>query len=90
MKETQNSEKNRNFCDFNYEEFYIIKENIIYKIIIHIDNNEIKIKSRNYEIAFDLNKISLITKEKFLKIIDAYDFIVNIFNENKVNIKNVS
>ena len=89
MKETQNLEKNRNFYEFNYEEFYIIKENIIYKIIIHIDNNEIKIKSKNYEIVFDFNKISLITKEKFLKIIDAYDFIVNIFNENKVNIKNV-
>ena len=90
MKETQNKEKNNIFYDFNYEEFYIIKENIIYKISILLDNTEIKIKCRNYEIVYDINKISLITKVKFPKIIDAYEFIINIFNENKVNIKNIN
>ena len=90
MKDSQNQEKNKNFYDFNYEEFFIIKENILFKISIHADNNEIKIKYRNYEIVFDVNKISLITKVKFPKIIDAYDFIINIFNENKVYIKNVN
>jgi len=73
----------------NYQEYYLIKENIIYKIAIEKNDEEIFIKCKNYLISFNHKDLSLLTKEKFNTINKAYEFIFNIFEENKIIIKNI-
>ena len=72
-----------------YQEYYFIKETIIYKIIIENDGNEILIKSKNYIITFNLEELALLTKEKFGTINDAYQFLILIFEKNNAEIRNI-
>ena len=73
-----------------YKDFYLIKENIIFKIIVGIIGNKILIKSNNYFITFGLNDFKLLTKLLFNTINEAYEFIINLFEENKVIINNIN
>ena len=76
--------------EIDYKEYYLVNENIIYKIIIEkIDNNIIFKCKNNYMISLDINNITDIFKNKFDNINSAYDYIVNIFEEKKINIKNI-
>ena len=72
----------------DYHEYFLLNENIIYKIIIIKYKDKIMIKTKNYSIEFDTNQLLLLTKVQFNNIDDAYNFIINIFNENKVKIDN--
>ena len=71
------------------EEYYLIKDNNVFKIIIEKLNNEIIIKCKNYEIKLNNNNISLLTKKLMSTIEEAYDFIIKIFEENKVILKDI-
>ena len=71
------------------EEFYIIKEHNAYKFIISKKQSEIIIKCKNYDIKFNNNDLSILTKSILNTIDDAYDYIINIFQENKVVIKEI-
>jgi len=86
-------EYNNNFQEnihlYNYQEYYLIKENIVYKFFIEKNDNEIIIKSKNYLISFNHNDLSLLTEKEFNSINKAYEFIFNIFEENKIIIKNI-
>ena len=72
-----------------YDEFYLIKENNAYKIIIEKLKNEILIKCKNYEIKLNNNDLSILSKSIINTIDEAYQFIINIFEYNKVIIKEI-
>ena len=71
-----------------YESF-LVKENKIYKIILAKQQKDIIIKCNNYMIFFDEKDLSLLTNTMFLDINKAYEFVMNIFEENKVYIKEI-
>ena len=83
--------KNEKFFEtlIEYKEYYLIKENIVHKIIIEKRKDEINIKTKNYEKKLDLNELSTLTKSILNTIDDGYQFIINIFEENKVTIKDI-
>ena len=72
-----------------YQEYFLMKDNNIYKITIKNIDNEIIIRCKNYQIILNIIDISSLTKIKFDKIIKAYEYITNIFEENKVIIKDI-
>lgn len=71
-----------------YESF-LVKENKIYKIILAKQQKDFIIKCNNYMIFFDEKDLSLLTNTMFLDINKAYEFVMNIFEENKVYIKEI-
>ena len=74
---------------FEYNEYFLLKENNIFRIIIRKLNNEILVKSKNYEIIFNLNKLIKLTNLKFSSLEEAYELLMNIFEENKVILKEI-
>ena len=76
-----------NYID--YEEYYLIEQKVGYKFIIIKYSNKIIIKCKNYRIILNNKDLSLLTKSNLNTIDDAYLFIINIFERNEVNIKNI-
>ena len=74
---------------FDYEEYYLIKEKAAYKFIIGKRSNDIIIKCKNYELTFNNNDLSILIKSYIKTIDEAFLFIINIFEENKVIIKDI-
>ena len=74
---------------FDYEEYYLIKEKVGYKFIVGKRSNDIIIKCKNYELTFNNKDLSILTKSIINTIDDAYLFIINIFEENEVIIKDI-
>ncbi len=72
-----------------YEDYYLIKGNNAYKIIIKKLENEIQIKCKDYEIHLNNNDLSILTNSILNTIDETYEFIINIFERNKVTIKNI-
>lgn len=83
-----NEDKSNEYL-IDYKEYYLIKENTVYKFIIEKRKSEIVIKSKNYQKKLDLKELSIITKSILNIIDDGYQFIINTFEENKVVIKNI-
>ena len=73
----------------NYEEYYLLKENNAYKLIIEINENELIIRHKKYTISMNHNDLSVLTKIMFNTIYDAYEYIINLFEKNKVAIKEI-
>ena len=71
------------------QEFFLIYEDIIYKIIIAKSVYEIFIKCKNYLFTFNQEDLSILSNKKFYSTDEAYDFIINIFEQNKVLIKTI-
>ena len=74
--------------DYEYQEYFLIKESVIYKIIIEKFEDNIIMKCKNYMTTFNLNDL-LIKEMTFNSIDEIYECITNIFDENKVEIKNI-
>ena len=72
----------------NFREYEILKENELYKIIIAKKEKEIIIKCNNYYKSFNIQDLSLLFEYSSNTIDECYKFIINIFNKNKVFIKN--
>ncbi len=72
-----------------YDEYYLIKENNIYKFIIETNQDELIIKHKYYYISMNYNDLSILTKRMFNSINDSYEYIMNIFEQNKVIIKEI-
>ena len=87
MENNLNTLNNEDFLEIIYNDFYLIKNNIIYNIHIEKTKNSIIIKSNNYIGIYDLNNLSNLLKIRFYSIDTAYDYIINLFEENKVMIK---
>jgi len=62
----------------------------IVKIIIAKTKYNIFIRSSYYELKYNVNDLSILTKIKFNSIDEAYEFIDNIFTQNKYYIKEIS
>ena len=86
------SENNNKFYNnlIEYEEYFLVKENIAYKFIIGKRKNDIIIKCKNYEIKLNNNDLSLLTENILNTLDNAFDFMINIFEENKVMIKDIT
>ena len=77
----------------DYQEYFIIKDkkNLkIFKIIILKTKENIIIKCRKYEIQLNMFDFANLTKSSFDLIEKAYDFIIDLFEENKVIVKDMS
>ena len=73
----------------DYEEYFYMKENIIYKIVILKNESEIIFECKSYKISYNLKDTSILFKREFNTIDNAYEFIINIFEENNFSIKNI-
>ena len=73
---------------YDYEEYFIIKENNVYKIILEKRNNDLAIKCKNYIMKLNNNNLK-INEYSFSSIDKAYNFFINLFDENKVFIENI-
>ena len=72
-----------------FQEFYLIKDNYAYKIFIGKNQGDIIIKCQNYGIQFTFNDLSILTKTIFNNIDESFNYIVKLFQKNKVKIKNI-
>ena len=73
----------------NFQEYYLIKDNFVYKTIIGKNKDEIYIKSKNYIIKFNQKELSKLIGMIFNSLEDAFDFIIEIFEKNQVLIKDI-
>ena len=76
------------YQDIEYEEYFLFKDNIIYKIVISKIEGMINIKCKNYFTNLCLNDL-LIDDIELDSIDDAYEYLINIFEENNVTINNI-
>ena len=72
-----------------YQEFFLIKINQIYKIVIGRTNKEILIKCNNYYVKFNSSDFCLLTNISFESESKTYEYIINNFEENKIYIKDI-
>ena len=96
MESIINENKNDNFKEDNsygdlieYEEYYLIKENCVYKFLIGKKKKEIIIKCKNYELILNNKDLSTLTKANLNTIDDSYLFIINAFEQNSVIIESI-
>ena len=76
---------------FDFQDYYLIKENSIFKIVIIKMEKLLLIKCRNYQIHLNIDDLSeLIMIKKFNSIEEGYKYINDIFEENRIKIKNVT
>ena len=80
--------ENQNY-EYENQEYYLIKDNIIYKMTVERNINEIIIRYRNYSINCNTNELSVLFKNNFENINQCYEFINNIFSENNVIIEKI-
>ena len=75
---------------YEYEDYYLVKDKNAYKVIIGKLRNEIVIRCKNYEIKLNNKDLTILTKSVLNTIEEAYQFIINIFEQNKVIIKDIN
>jgi hypothetical protein len=90
MNKITNAKNSFKESEMNYNEYYLTIDNLIYKIIIIKNNNEIAIRYKNYEINYSKDDLSILINVNFKSINDAYNYIINIFEDNKVCIENIN
>jgi len=76
------------FPEIDYQEYYLIFNNTIYKFLIEKIENEINIINKNYKINLNSTDLSLLTSIEFNSVDEAYEFIISIFDKNYVKIIN--
>ena len=74
---------------FEYQEFFLMNNNSIIKIIICKTNQEIIIKSNNYEVKLNQHLIENLMQTKFESIEKVYNFFLNLFQLNSIMIKEI-
>ena len=89
MEEIHTSFLDGNQTDIEYEEYYLNKSNIIYKIIVGKNKNNIFIKNKKYLLDFNNKELSLLINTTFNTMDIAYEYIINLFEENNVFIEKI-
>ena len=84
MSKDNNFTENKIFKNIEYQEYYLIKENKIFRIIIGKRKNDIIFKYKNYETKLNNLELSKLLKKEFNTIEESYKFIINIFEQNKI------
>ena len=72
-----------------YQEYYLIQHTKIYKITIGINNNCIIINHKQYTLNINSSDLFILTNIEFNTNHEAYDFIIKLFEENMVTIKQI-
>ena len=75
--------------EYNCQDYYLTKNNRIYKITIESTENTIIINHNKYLVSFNLIVFSKLFNIKFDTINKSYEYIINIFEENNVEIKDI-
>ena len=75
---------------FKIEEFYLLQDGCIYKIVLNELEYDISIRYKKYEANINLNYISSLAQRRFNSIKEGYEFISKQFEENKVIIKSIN
>ena len=75
--------------NIDYEEYYLIKENKIYKIILGKNISEIFIKCKKYKVALTKTNFIILFKKQFISLDNEFDYIKKIFDENEVEITSI-
>ena len=79
-----------NIFNLDYNEFFLVYDNIIHKISLIRKENEIIMKSDNYMIEFNNNEFNLLSRNnKFESINQIYEFIIDSFYNGDVTINNI-
>ena len=79
-----------NIFNLDYNEFFLVYNNIIHKISLIRKENEIIMKSDNYMIEFNNNEFNLLSRNnKFESINQIYEFIIDSFYNGDVTINNI-
>ena len=87
--ETTNFDLTKENSDkINYQEFFLFKDNNIYKIILEKNASKICISSGNYFKNYNLDELSTLFKINFFTLDNAYNFLVDLFEDYKVSINN--
>ena len=76
MNDSNNSILFKNI--YEYDEYYLIKDKSIYKIIIGKLKNNIFIKSKSYITIFNEKDLSILLNIEFHSIYKAYEYLKNI------------
>jgi prefoldin subunit 5 len=92
-----NSEKNLNMINnyqsledsIDYQEYYLLSNNSIHRIVILLNINEIIIKCKNYIKTLNINNIKVLGGLEFNTLVESYQFLINKFDENKVELKDI-
>ena len=80
-----------NLDNFVFQEyFFMMKNYMIYKIKIGIIDNKILIQSGNYSITFNYKEMEILLKTEFNSMQNAYEYLINLFDENNFMIKEVN
>ena len=74
---------------YENQEFYLIKDNMIYKFSVQRIEDKLEIKNNNYVAKFNISDLSKITKNKIDNLSKGYKLLTKLFQENKVIIKSV-
>ena len=77
------------YFNLDFQEYFLLKDGIIYKIVVQKIEDNITIKCKSYMTSFSLNDC-LIQEMKLNSIDKIYESIINIFENNKVEIKNIT
>ena len=87
--ETTNFDLTKENSDkINYQEFFLFKDNNIYKIILEKNTSKICVSSGNYFKNYNLDELSKLFKINFFTLDNAYNFLVDLFEDYKVSINN--
>ena len=74
---------------YDYQEYYLIREQSVYKLLIGNLINAIFVKCKNYYKIFDLKEISILFQMSINLLSGAYQKLKNLFEEEKISIKNI-
>ena len=83
------NKKNFQLLEIDYHKYYLIKNNITYFTIIEKSKNNILFLIDNYSISYNCEQFSKLTNIHFDSIDKIYEFIINIFESNKVFINDI-
>ena len=82
--------KNNSFSNSNeFEEYYLLKENNVYKFIISIFDDDIIINCKKYELKINKNDLPNFITISFKSIDYVYKYFINLFENNRISIKNI-
>ena len=71
-------------------EYFIFQEYSIYNLNLCQTENNISIRYKKYEIKLNLEQISSLIKSRFSSLNEYYNFLSDLFEEKKINIKEIN
>ena len=72
-----------------YQEYYLLQKNTIYKLTVEKREDIIMVKHKNYFITFNLKELSILFKNEFNTIYNAFKFINSFFENNNIKIEKI-